>query len=341
MLRTPRFSKISMFRLCMGALLLVGTSACGPKFYNDKPITAVEELIIEKEADTEIENEIAQDQLSGEAMNRDEYNAYLAKVRAKKIEEKRRKLLDLKIEVTSNPPAEGTAEPTPSSSPSPSASPSPAPLPVPSPSASPIPTASPSPSAPPESQDSPDSTPTAEEEESQERADQIVYRPQSTTGYSLAETAESLGQMSIAKYLNLQKSVTYSDTPACNLFVITAFAEAKYSDRVFNLNAENLGKKALTEMNGWKKTTLAELRVLIKTGQTVDAIYQRDAPKGKKHGHIGVVIGLDVKEKFVLAEANLNEYSNRILQRSERNLNGFNIFIRTPETLALAELTSD
>jgi len=42
-----------------------------------------------------------------------------------------------------------------------------------------------------------------------------------------------------------------------------------------------------------------------------------------------------------LAEANLNEYSNRILQRSEKNLKGFNIFIRTPETLALAELTSD
>lgn len=174
----------------------------------------------------------------------------------------------------------------------------------------------------------------------------IVDHPRSAPGFELSEVAAELGAMNPkSKYRALQKSLMSSSLASCNFFFAAALIQARgptstgaiattENYRLWGNTAAALDTKYFIPA-GWKRITVEEMKQGFRDGKTFDVAIQRDPPKGKKHGHVAIPVGLNADGKVMVAEASYLTESNRIAVYSDASLSSkFKIFARFPGEIA-------
>jgi hypothetical protein len=299
----------------LSLFFLIALSGCGPGGALSSPVSispAVEQEI-ENEADAEIADELP-NQLPDEDLSLEEMKRYLESLRAERVRKKTEehlRLEKLKKESESTLKTEPSPEPKPEQKLEPE-----------------------------------------DELEEVTAMDTIAFRPTPIQGYNLAEVAERLGNLTSEDYLKYQiehisNALTgdrkYAATPACNYFLYTALKEIK--DLSFEpklKKAHLLDDHVFTVNHGWTQMSLDDVKNLLKNQQTIDVVYQRDAPAGSDHGHVGVIIGIDTQGNFVAAEGVFSSNSkkrvtNQIITKTAKSLSSFRIFVRQPD-MTLAQI---
>jgi hypothetical protein len=159
----------------------------------------------------------------------------------------------------------------------------------------------------------------------------IVDHPRSTADFQLSEVAAQLGSMTPKKgYLDLQKSLMGSRLKSCNYFFITALIESNLAtSRNFpGWMAASLDTKYF-EPKGWKRIDLDTLKQWFRDAKTFDVAIQRNAPRGKAHGHVAIPVGLNSDGNVMVAEASYLTESNRIAVYKDASLaTKFKIYVR-------------
>lgn len=158
----------------------------------------------------------------------------------------------------------------------------------------------------------------------------VIDRPYTTQKFQLSETAGRLGQMDPVKYRQLQKDTMGTSFRACNFFLITALVEAQITDeRHLPLYQAALFDTKYFEPKGWAKITVKALKEWFREGRTFDVALQRNAPRGKRHGHVAIPVGLNEKGQILVAEGIYARISNRIQVYSDTQIaTKYNLYVR-------------
>jgi len=187
----------------------------------------------------------------------------------------------------------------------------------------------------------------------------IIHYPTSTRDYQLSEISAKFGMIrdkqteknkkswaKISKdYLKIQIDYTKLSLPSCNFFFPAALIEAgapatdgkpatrshfplikaaQYETAYFN--AKNSDWVQLKAKDG--KSPGEILKEWFLDHRSFDVAIQRDAPKGKAHGHIAVPVGLNDKNLVMVAQASYKTVSNQIVPYCDNQLAKFRIFVR-------------
>lgn len=158
----------------------------------------------------------------------------------------------------------------------------------------------------------------------------VVDRPRSTREFQLSETAARLGLMDPAEYRQLQKETMGTSFRACNFFLITALVKAEITDENhLPIYQAALFDTKYLEPKGWSKISISTLKKWFKEGRSFDVVLQRNAPKGKAHGHVAIPIGLNEMGQIMVAEGIYAKTSNRIRVYSDETLSTkFKVYVR-------------
>jgi hypothetical protein len=156
-----------------------------------------------------------------------------------------------------------------------------------------------------------------------------VFRPHITGDRQLSQIAAKLATMGKSDYKKTQKDSIGTQYSACNFFVITALLGANVVDesRIPMFTAAAFPKKYL-EPKGWEKIDALTLKEWFVAGYAFDVIIQRDPPKGKKHGHIAIPVGLNQSGDLLVAEGVLGKVTNRVRVYSDKELAKYRIYVR-------------
>lgn len=158
----------------------------------------------------------------------------------------------------------------------------------------------------------------------------VVDRPKSTPYFQLSEIAANLGSMKTAEYRRIQIDTMKTAYRACNFFLITALVEANVVEKtdppLFMAAAFDDHYFVPT---GWKKISVETMKKWFRDGKSFDVVLQRDAPKGKNHGHVAIPVGLNAAGQVMVAEGVYQKVSNRIRVYSDKEIaTKFRIFAR-------------
>lgn len=169
----------------------------------------------------------------------------------------------------------------------------------------------------------------------------VVDHPSSSGEYRLSEVAANFGMMRLPKenYSALQKKLMGSSMKACNFFFAAALIEAgapasdgatATRDHYPAWLAADLDTKYFNSKSaGWERITLVQMKQWFQERRNFDVAIQRDAPPGKKHGHIAIPIGLNADGKVLVAEASYKTVANRIAAYSDVSIaTKFRIYAR-------------
>ncbi len=158
-----------------------------------------------------------------------------------------------------------------------------------------------------------------------------------TTYFELSNEAEILGRLPKKAYLKFQMEYVGKTYPACNFFLTTALCMAGYcqTDKPLYVAAHY---DTYFYKKGWDLIKLPELKRMFKSGEHFDAVIQLDPVRKGRPGHVAIPIGLDDRERVVIAQGNLGTVTNEVKSVNDSFIThwkgGFSIFVKRNKPLA-------